>query len=237
MRLIRAVFVSAFIILPLLFALAVVFLPGPHRVVAAAQFGLTRIAPGVYTDAARRSDELLGLLARADDRTKSVFGSVTERWRTVLCTSESCRDNFGLTGRAVALGDLAIVVAPLGIREETLFHEQIHIELSARMGLLDAIWPRYPSWFNEGLATYLSGTPAVRGPSRVTDAQWITAAKTPLGWRLAKRGRTGAEYYGAARRVVAEIDARAGRTKLLQLVESVAKGADFSDELQRTLGP
>ncbi len=235
MRLIRRVFVSAFIVVPILFALAVYLVPGPHRVVAPASFGLTRVAPGLYTDAPSRAAEFEQMLASADAKVARFFGATTPRWRTVLCTTKSCQDTFGLTGRAIALGDLAVLAAPSGVREATLFHEQIHIELSARMRLMDAIWPRYPSWFNEGLATHLSGTPGVKGPARVTEAQWITAAKTPLGWRLAKRGRTAAEYYGAARRMVAEIEAQIGRRELLALVESVADGADFSAELQRAL--
>lgn len=69
----------------------------------------------------------------------------------------------------------------------------------------------------------------------MTDAQWITAASTPLGWRMAKRGRTGAEYYGAARRMVAEIDARLGTPALIRLVEDVAQGADFRETLDLAL--
>ncbi|MEL7106700.1 MAG: hypothetical protein AAGM21_12325 [Pseudomonadota bacterium] len=235
MRFLRRLTKVIFVLLPLVCAGLVAVVPGPHRVIAPAQFGLTRIAPGVYTDAADRAGELTALLAGADAKVASIFGSATPRWRTVLCTREACRAVFGLTGRAIALGDLVIVVAPSGIREATLVHEQIHIELSARMGLWDAAWPRYPSWFNEGLATYLSGTPGVKGPARVSDAQWITAARTPLGWRLAKRGRTAAEYYGAARRTVAEIDRRIGTPALIGLVEEVAGGADFGATLDRAL--
>ena len=235
MRLIRRVFVSAFIVVPILCAVAVVAVPGPHRVLAPTSFGLTRIATGIYTDAPSRSTELQNMLKAAERDVMDFFGSLTPRWRTVLCTTSKCKEAFGMTGRAIALGDLAIVTAPSGVRKSTLMHEQIHIELSARMGLIDAIWPRYPSWFNEGLAMYLSGTPNVPGPTRVSEAQWITAAQTPLGWRLAKRGRAPAEYYGAARRMIAEVDRRIGRAELLDMVNAVADGADFSTELQARL--
>lgn len=235
MRFLRRLFTTVCILLPLACFLAIALVPGPHRVVAPTSFGLQAIAPGVFTDAPERREEFTDMLARADAQVAGIFGGVTPRWRTVLCTSATCRDTFGMKGRAIALGDLAIVVAPSGLRTATLFHEQIHIELSARMSLGDGIYPRYPSWFNEGLATYLSGTPGVTGPARVTDAQWITAAKTPLGWRLAKRGKTAAQYYGAARRMVAEIDQQIGRDRLIQLVEDVAGGADFSTELKAAL--
>ncbi|MEO1239482.1 MAG: hypothetical protein AAFW64_07455 [Pseudomonadota bacterium] len=235
MRVIRRLIVLIFVLCPLLALGLIAFLPGPHRAIAPAQFGLSRIAPGVYTDAPTRQAELTQLLARADSRVAAIFGSATPRPRTVLCTAEPCRATFGLTGRAITLGDLAVVVAPLGIREATLVHEQIHIELSARMGPLDALWPRYPAWFNEGLATHISGTPGVLGPARVADAQWITSAQTALGWRLAKRGRTGAEYYGAARRLVAEIEAQIGTPALVDLIEDVAQGADFRQTLDLDL--
>lgn len=235
MRFIRRLSTLVVVFLALIAVNLVIFVPGPHRVIAPAQFDLSRIAPGVYSDAPDRTDELIAKLTNADARVAGLFGDVTPRWRTVLCTTEPCRADFGLTGRAIALGDLAIVVAPLGIREATLVHEQVHIELSARMGPWDALWPRYPSWFNEGLATYLSGTPGVQGPLHAVDAQWITAARTPLGWRMAKRGRTGAEYYGAARRMVAEIDARIGTPALIRLIEDVARGANFREALDRAL--
>lgn len=235
MRSIRRLMNVIIVLLPLACVGAVAFIPGPHRVVAPLAFDLTRIAPGVYTDAPNRKTEFMALVSGAQARTERLFGAATPAWRTVLCRTETCRAAFGLTGRAIALGDLAIVVAPSGIREATLFHEQIHIELSARMGVWDAISPRYPSWFNEGLATYISGTPAVNGPARVADAQWITTAITPLGWRMAKRGRTPAEYYGAARRVVAEIEARIGTSGLIMLVENVAAGSDFRDTLKTAL--
>ena len=125
----------------------------------------------------------------------------------------------------------------LAISFAALFLSVALLQLSSGgVGPLDALWPRYPSWFNEGLATYLSGTPAVRGPARVTEAQWITAAKTPLGWRRAKRGRTAAQYYGAARRMVEGLEAEIGRDGLRRLVDAVAAGADFGAELRREMG-
>ena len=231
MRLIRWVLIIVFAVLPLAVVVAVVFVPGPHRVVAPAAFGLSEVLPGVYSDATDREAEMAAMLARTDARTVRFFGAVHPRRRTILCTQPACRETFGIPGRALTIADMAILTAPSGVSEATLFHEQVHVELNARMGPLDALWPRYPSWFNEGLATFLSGTPHVRGPERVADAQWITAAKTPLGWRLARRGRQPSEYYGAARRMVAGIEAEIGPDGLARLVAAVAEGADFSDAL------
>lgn len=237
MRFIRRLFTTVFILIPALCVLAVAVVPGPHRVVAPTSFGLTQVGPGVFTDEPSRGDAFLAMLAQADQNAAAFFGRAHPRWRVVLCTTRTCQEAFGLTARAMALADLAILVAPSGLRPATLHHEQIHIELAARMGPAEAIVPRYPAWFNEGLATYLSGTPGVKGPARVADAQWITSARTALGWRMAKRGRSPAEYYGAARRNVAEIDARLGRDGLRALVEDVANGADFDAALQAALRP
>ncbi len=236
MRLVKAFLVFLVAIVPIAFVAAVIFLPGPHRMVVVGSFGLTKIAPGVYTDAPQGADQLLRDVSGADSNAATFFGETQTRWRTILCTTQTCREDFGIPGRATTVANFGVLTAPNGTNAATLFHEQIHIELNDRMGLLDAIWPRYPSWFNEGLATHLSGTPAVPGPERVTDAQWITSAKTPLGWRLAKRGRTPVEYYGAAARMVAEIDRQLGRDGLRELVDAVANGADFSTELSTRLG-
>ncbi|MEM9972205.1 MAG: hypothetical protein AAF762_14065 [Pseudomonadota bacterium] len=236
MRAISWFLVSAGILLPLAFVAAVILLPGPHRAVAPGAFALTAIAPGVYTDAVGRRQDIAAMLAAADANAAAFFGAAHPRWRTIVCTAQPCREAFGIPGRGLSIADMVVLVAPSGVREETLFHEQIHIELNARMGPLDALLPRYPSWFNEGLATHLSGTPAVHGPDRVTDAQWITAARTPLGWRRAKRGRTVAEYYGAAARVVAGIEERIGRDGLVRLIEEVADGAAFDAALDRAMG-
>ncbi len=236
MRFVKALLVFLIAILPLAFVTAVIFFPGPHRLVVPRAFGLTMVAPGVFSDAPERADQLVGLVTQADASTADFFGETHPRWRTILCATQDCREDFGIPGRAITIADFAILTAPSGVTANTLLHEQVHIELNARMGPLDAIWPRFPSWFNEGLATYLSGTPAVPGPERVSEAQWITAAKTPLGWRMVKRGRSAAEYYGAARRMVAEIDRELGRDGLRDLVRAVADGADFGAELSARLG-
>lgn len=215
---------------------AAVVIPGPQRAFFPATFGLTKIAPQVWTDSPARSEELISLVETAEIRVAGFFPDAAPRARMILCTSRDCQQIFGIPGRAITLADLAVVIAPDGVNARTLLHERIHVELHARMGPLDAIAPRFPSWFNEGLATHLSGTPVVRRPTDARDADWIKVADTPLAWRKMRRGRTANEYYAASARLVEEIEDRIGRVGLLALVERVTNGADFDAEYRRAIG-
>lgn len=229
--------IPTFVILALIAGvIAAVVVPGPQRAFFPGTFGLTEIAPNVWTDAPERAEVLTAMVMAAEATSAQVFSSPAPRPRTVLCATPDCRAAFGIPGRAITLADLAIVVAPDGLNPRTLLHERIHVELHALMGPLDALTPRFPSWFNEGLATHLSGTPAVRRPANPRTADWIKSADTPLAWRQMRRGRTPNEYYAASARLVEELDDRLGRDGLVALIERVARGADFGAEYRRILG-
>ena len=229
--------IPTFVILALVAGVtAAVVVPGPQRAFFPGTFGLTEIAPNVWTDAPERAEVLSAMVIAAEATSAQAFSSPARRPRTVLCATQNCRAAFGIPGRAITLADLAIVVAPDGLNPRTLLHERIHVELHALMGPLDAISPRFPSWFNEGLATHLSGTPAVRRPSNARDADWIRVAGTPLAWRQMRKEHQPAEYYAAAARLVEEIDRLGGREGLIALIERVTSGADFGAEYRRILG-
>lgn len=210
--------------------------PGPYRAITPDAFGTVAVAPDIYTDAPGRAEELIAMVREAEERSAAFFSIRDARPVYILCTRAACRGNFGLTARGLTLGYLYVLISPSGIRPVTLLHERIHVDLHYRMGITDIFFPRFPSWFNEGLATYLSGGQRTQMPANARDADWVAEADTILGWKRVRRRNGTNRTYAAAARLVQEIDERIGRDGLAALVDRVAGGADFDTEYARALG-
>ena len=162
-------FSAVFIAVLVLFALGSV-LPGTHRVIAPGSFGLTEVAPRVWTDAPDRADELRGLANRARQRVIDFFGDVPPKPTLILCTTSDCARSFGIGGNGLSIADMAVMVSPGGLTPGTLTHEMTHSRLHRAMGPRN-IWAQpYPTWFDEGLATHVANHPdwggAVTGEDR-----------------------------------------------------------------------
>jgi hypothetical protein len=100
------------------------------------------------------------------------------------------------------------------------------------MGFLDYFDQRFPAWFDEGLASYLSGDD--RFPQYYSDAdrQWIRGARTFRDWRKFIQERNDwRPAYGAAAANVRLLDQQLGRDGLQILVDRVASGEDFTGVL------
>jgi hypothetical protein len=199
-------------------------------------FGLTQIAPGVFSDRREAGQRALALAKAAKARSARFFGDVGPDPRLILCTTQACRETFRIQGRGLTLGYVVVLIAPSGLTEATLLHERIHVDLHYAMGITGGVRAIFPSWFNEGLATYLSGTPRVARPVDPRNADWIAKVRTPLDWRRMRKSRRPEEYYAASARLVQEIEERVGRDGLQALVRRVAAGADFDTEYARAMG-
>ncbi len=137
--------------------------------------------------------------------------------------------------RSLTYGHGLILIGPQGQTEMIVTHERIHAELHRSLRLSDLWDQRIPAWFDEGLASFLSGDPRLDRPAGPRDADWICTARSfrdrgrlhPTGdWRAT---------CGAAARLVAEIDEIHGREGLRDLVTAVVAGAPFDAEYRRLM--
>ncbi len=206
-------------------------LPGPHRVAIAETFGLTEIAPRVWTDAPEQAPELLVLVNSSRKRVIDFFGNIPPRPTLVLCTQHSCARAFGIGGNGLSVADLAILASPGGLSVGTLTHEMTHARLHRSMGLRNILNQPYPTWFDEGLATHVANHP--RWSGRVTDLarQRVRDVRHFWQWDDAHRELGVGLSYRAAAAEVAAIEIKAGRAGLLDLIARAEKGEDFDAAL------
>ncbi len=220
---------------------AVAAIPGPQRAFAPSLFGLTEIAPNIFTDAPDQAADWLSIYERANDRDRQFFGELLAAPRYILCTTMTCERTFGKRGNvAQTYGWSYIHIPPLALQnpkigEILMAHERVHAELVYRWGA-SALWDKkIPSWFNEGLATLISldfrvesfyaDFPAYSSAQRraVKSARyfwdWGTVVGT-LGWH---------DAYGAAAENVKILQARIGDEGLRALIARSLNGEDFDE--------
>ena len=210
--------------------------PGWHRALTPGVFGLTRISPNAYIDDPAQGARVLALIARAEETSGAFFGPTTANPMYVICTAAPCHEAFGSPPRGLTLGSHIILISPSGVNELILTHERIHADLHSFMGITDIMNQRFPAWFDEGLSSFLTGDHRLTLPRRARDADWIRTAKSFRDWGAINQRRDWRETYGAAYRLVAEIEAAVGRDGLRALIRDVADGADFDASLRRALG-
>ena len=209
---------------------AYVEIPSVYRMATPTFFGLKEVSPGFYIDNPNKAPEVRSLIRKSRTNASRFFGPLDVEPRYVICTTQECIDKFGTDSYGLVIGYHYMLISPKGINERTITHEVIHIALHSKMEILENLFPRIPFWFDEGLASYLSGdNPGlrIRDPRR---SDWITTASNWSTWTAMSRHRPAAEMYGAAATLVAEIDRKLGRHGLKKLVDDVAAGADFDEE-------
>lgn len=205
-------------------------IPNGYRAFAPQTFGLTQMSERLYVDDAREVGSLRGLIATADAETEAFFGPLKTRPTWVICTTQSCADVLDLRASGLTYGYHLLVIGPRGVNERTMTHERVHAELHQYLDLSDALSPRFPAWFDEGLATHLSGDQRVNRPANPRDADWILEAERFFDWLRIRRERTTRDRYGAAATLVEEIEDKVGRDGLLALIRDVGENrADLMD--------
>ena len=197
---------------------------------------MTEIAPRVWSDAPGRAGALLDLTEVSRATVVSFFGDVPPKPAIVLCTRRACAEAFGIGGNGLSVADAVVMVSPGGLTQGTLTHEMTHSRLHRRMGLRNIVRQPYPTWFDEGLATYVAdhprwpGTVTAEARARVREVahvwQWDDAYQA-LGTGLA---------YRAAATEVADIDRAAGRAGLLELIARAEAGEPFYEVLEELTG-
>lgn len=214
-------------------AAAYAALPGAHRALTPWVFGLTAAGPGLWVDDRARAADVRTLAARADRTVAGFFGPLETRPRIVFCTTRRCADDFGLRPRGLTYGAHLVFIGPEGMNETIVTHERTHAELHRALRLSDLWDQRVPSWFDEGLASHLSGDTRYHRPVNARDADWICAARSFRDWGRLHPEHDWRATYGAAARLVEEIEEIQGRDGLRDLVEAVEAGASFDAEYAR----
>lgn len=211
----------------LVFLVLASVIPGTHRIVFPASFGLTEIDPGTWTDAPHRADELRALTGNARNNVADFFGDAWRKPNLVLCTTRNCARNFGIGGNGLSVPRLGIFVSPGGLTEGTLTHEMTHFRLHRRFGPRNILAQPFPTWFDEGLATHVANHPSWRGTVTDTARARIRKVQRFWQWDDAYRALGVGQAYGTAGAEVARIEARAGRDGLLDLIARAEAGEDF----------
>lgn len=224
--------VGGFAILLWLGTVAYATQPGYHRAITPGLFGMAHPAPNLYIDDPSQAEIVLAHIAAAEATTSDFFGALSANPTYVVCTTQVCKEDFGITPIGLSLGYQLILIAPGGVNELIFTHERVHAELHRSMGVRDIFDPRFPAWFDEGLASHLSGDPRLNRPADARAADWIRSARTFRDWNKLHPPHNWKDTYGAAARLVQEIEADVGRAGLRQLIAQVASGAPFARALE-----
>lgn len=161
--------------------------PGWHRALTPTLFGMHKIAPNIYSDAPDKSKPHLALISAARTQASDFFGPLQTNPRYILCTTDRCTKRFGLRTRGLNLGYHLILIGPKGINASIITHEIAHSELHRTMGLRDMTKPKFPSWFDEGLASYISNDTRL---SFVGDPHWIKSVRNFRQWSTLNSAET-----------------------------------------------
>ena len=209
--------------------------PGTHRVLSPGSFGLTEIAPRMWTDAPARASEIIGLAEASRTRVATFFQGAPPDPTLILCATRSCARSFGIGGNGLSIADVAVMVSPGGLTSGTLTHEMTHSRLHRKMGLSNLWHQPYPTWFDEGLATHVANHPRWRGS--ITSAHRSAIRNVRRFWQWDDAFDTlgvGRAYLTAAAEVEA-IERAAGRDGLLNLIARAEAGEDFDTVLAEIL--
>ncbi|NNE87238.1 MAG: hypothetical protein HKN27_04105 [Silicimonas sp.] len=209
--------------------------PGTHRVLSPGSFGLTEIAPRIWTDAPGRAGDLTGLVETSQNRVAAFFGDAPPNPTLILCSTRVCARDFGIGGNGLSVADAAVMVSPGGLTIGTLTHEMTHSRLHRRMGVSN-IWRQpYPTWFDEGLATHVADHPRWRGNITPAHRAEVRKARRFWQWDDAFDALGVGRAYRSAAAEVAAIERVAGRAGLLELIARAEAGEDFDTVLAENL--
>lgn len=222
--------------------IAVAAIPGPQRAFAPKLYGLTEIAPNVFTDNGNLAPEWLSMREEANMKVKAFFGELKSNPRYILCSTIACEHIFGKRGNvAQTYGWSYIHVPPKAINEKDvgvilLAHERVHAELVYRWGA-PALWDvKIPNWFNEGLASFISEDRRLGLSYSDEERSWIRGSKTFWDWNSFVDQRGWRNAYGAASDNVAVLSRKVGRDGLLALINRSLAGESFDKVEAQLLG-
>ena len=205
--------------------------PGWYRYLTPERYGVSQIGPRIYTDDPSQSEKLLALVRNGQKVSKRFFGERNSNPYYILCTTQKCKEDFGIGALGEAVHSRVILISPRGLLPVVLAHEQAHIDLHTYFGLVDFHERRYPVWFDEGLASFVSEPGRIRFNEPDFDFTKLRRIETTFDWQRSIKGKTWSQSYGSARSGVAFIERKIGREGLLRFIASVRNRADFDRKL------
>lgn len=129
----------------------------PVRVLFPGAFGVA-CEHGVCVDDPGRRSHAVALYDAATNNLKVQQGLLIGEPKIVFCSTEECRDAFGLGKRAgYTLGTFGIAIAPRGWKRYYVAHELVHYWQAETFGSLALLSGE--SWLIEGMAYALSDDP------------------------------------------------------------------------------
>ena len=144
--------------------------PGYHRALTPGLFGMTKAADNLYIDNAELADMARDLITQSEVTTQAFFGELRANPVFIICSTQDCKTQFGLRSRGLSLGYQVILIDHIDNSALIHTHERIHAELHRFMGITDIWDQRFPAWFDEGLASHISGDTRLNRPQDARDA-------------------------------------------------------------------
>ena len=121
---------------------------------------MQKIAPNVYVNIDMNKTEqqkLVKLIPEAKKYVTAVWGKIKSKPTIYACSTKECVKSLGIGARAYQFNN-HLVLSPKAITKELIAHEWSHAELYKRVGGFFN-WRKIPSWFDEGLAVFVSHEP------------------------------------------------------------------------------
>ena len=112
-----------------------------------------------------------------------------------------------------------------------LTHEMTHSRLHRNMGLRNLVAQPFPTWFDEGLATFVAAHPNWNGQVTLASRQRIREVRRFWNWDDAYRELGVGRAYASAAAEIASIEQRVGRDGLLELIRRADAGESFDQVL------
>lgn len=152
----RYILIRSILFLMFLGVVALLFVSTNVKVISAS-FHLKQVSPKVYVDPGMSQDDISRIL-RDLKKSKEIVGSYfdgIESSPTILFieSKEMLRKYGDISGATydTVLGNY-ILFGPRGFHTEIIAHELVHAELRSRISN-----NKIPTWFDEGLATFIDG--------------------------------------------------------------------------------
>src|SRR5579859_2505030 len=159
----KRIFIIVVLILVGLFAAGIAIFYIKNRPVLAFAcpqcFGFHAIADGAYSNepSSPRVPEVLSNLHAARSHVQHFFRRPVPKPTLLICTTERCyrhAEGKGGVAKALSWSTRILLVSPRGSNATIISHELTHIEFRNILGI--TAYAQVPSWFDEGLAVYVS---------------------------------------------------------------------------------
>lgn len=204
-------------------------------IICPACYGFEPLQPDLFVERGMPLDAGLhaaDVVSRARARVAAFYGGFHGHPRILVCATDGCYHRMGGGGSAgMAVAALGLVLSERGTDLTIASHELSHIEVRNRVRSLGR---GIPTWFNEGLAVYISGDSRYLAPAGSPDRCLVRSAE-PLPERLPewlRRARADNLYAKAACRVSEWVSAKGGPAAVRKLLAQVAAGTPFEQAYQ-----